>query len=84
MELNSTTNDYLESWLDEELILYFDFLDVHYRIIFFRQKKRLELLKKFPNLKSYEITKKIDKLQKKEFGNQLTLICERKVNSFLT
>ena len=87
METNfddNITNDYIERWLDEEVNLYFNFLEIHYEIIKFRQNKKIELINKNPNLKSSQIRKKINKLQNKKFGNQLTLICKRKFNSFLT
>jgi len=80
---DNINNDYVERWLQEEFQLYFDFLRVHYKIIEFRQNKRLELIKKNPYMKSSDISKKIDKMKKKDLERELSLICERKVNTFL-
>lgn len=81
--VNNITYDYFEKWNSEELSSYFDFLDLHYRIIKFRGEKKSKLLKKYSDsLDQSNLNKKIDAAVKRKFKNELNIIFNESINVF--
>lgn len=79
---DNISHNYEHRWLDDELKFYFEFLEIHYKLLEFRRVKKIELKSKFHKLSNIELNEKLNEMENRKFSKKFDELIKSRYNSF--